>query len=249
MTISCEHSVHVFDSNFLMTAVSRSSLELITYLYETNDKLVPLNQLHHPSGKTALHLAVSRANYELVAYLLFEHGFEELVNSKHKTMNDLIHICIENTTDISDPEIEQRLQIIRLLHTSNSELVNMKSETGPQHGPVIPLLCHRIHVNCLVELIDLGGNILAQNLIGETFLHLDTNYLLSNNFTKLLNRIPDDKLKMLLNMRDNNGSTILHLLLDRMNPEMEALMLLLSSGASVHSIAEGCKSLIKWTTT
>lgn len=224
-----------FDERFLAILVMYSSVDMMQFISDWHQSLPLLStqRLSSAEDKSFLHAVACQGHFAEFEYLLKYHDFEEMIKKQDRNMSDLVHYCVMHTANLQESAIRQRIQILNVLHILDGDLLEARTELEET-----PLLRHDVHFLLIQELVRLGANVLAKDVTGRNFLHIDfwgVTQDIGNPYTAIFQYIPSDKLIELVQMRSHWGDMILHNPSLLTNAEPETLKLIYNCGVDINA--------------
>lgn len=222
-----------FDEIFLIVMVMFSSVELMKSLFKWHPGLPLLNthKISSAENKSFLHVVACHGHFAEFEYLLKFHDFEEMVNRQDKSMSDLVHYCVMDTDKAPESIAREHNEILNVLVKLDGELLEAKTSLQET-----PLLRHDVHFLLILELVKLGANVLAKDVGGRNFLHIDfwgVTKEMGNPYLTIFEYISREKIAEMVQMRTQFGDTILHNPSILSNADEETLLLFHQSGADL----------------
>lgn len=224
-----------FNETFLVVLTTYSSVDMMQFLFYWHPSLPLLNiqRISSADDKTILHVAACQGRFAEFEYLLKFHDFEEMITRQDNSMSDLVHYCVMETDKVHENKVRGHIQILNVLLTLDAELLEAKTNLHET-----PLLRRDLHFLALLELVKLGANILATDIVGRNFLHNSFNAIThqesDNPYRKLFDCIGREKLAELVQMRTQWGATILHSPSIISDADEETLRIIYECGADLN---------------
>lgn len=234
-----QHSSAIFNFQFLLTAIQKSNLDLVRI---ATSRFKFHHQFTLDKKVQVLQMALRRGEFFILEYIIKEERLHDVIKMWDLQSSSPLHECVTNSHNNSALQLEQKLQILKLLVGINKNLLEAKVEGCS------PILCKNIHTMLVLQLVKMGADTLAVDADGDCVLHLNSSreHITPQEFHLLVDSIPEPEVKLreLFTLTGKNGDTPLSRAVQTLNIGMKTLEIFANLGTNFRHANDEGESII-----